>query len=237
MNASYILVSTNETWLQEQLLGIIRSVSTETLTWQSLITSPDMLTIEESGSIGIDTVRELTTSLARKPYAHAYSIAVIRQAALLTPEAQNALLKLLEEPPATALLFLWTQTKTGLLPTILSRCFIIEDPVEPSTDLTEEETAPLRQFLQSSIGQRLQWIKKQRNDQASVHRFISTQLVYFHQLLDQQNNSIAVPKLKTVSAIKHLLRAEVLLTKHVSPRFVAEMLALTLPHVGDSVVR
>jgi DNA polymerase III delta prime subunit len=72
-------------------------------------------------SIGIDAVREIKNFLSQKPNISARRTAIIDDCELLTAEAQNALLKITEEPPASALLILATSDIDVLLPTISSR--------------------------------------------------------------------------------------------------------------------
>jgi DNA polymerase-3 subunit delta' len=83
----------------------------------------DSLLIEatETGSIGIDTVREIKNFLWQKPQISLRRTLIINDAELLTTEAQNALLKITEEPPASSLLILITSDIESILPTITSR--------------------------------------------------------------------------------------------------------------------
>ena len=95
-------------------------------------------------SIGIDTVKYIKQKIFLKPFKGTKKMLVIEDAQLLTTEAQNALLKLLEEPPDHTIIFIETTTKEALLPTILSRCQIIE--------LVETQNlASLRIFCQTTI--------------------------------------------------------------------------------------
>jgi DNA polymerase III subunit delta' len=81
-----------------------------------------MLNPDASGdSIGIDAAREVKTFLWQKPNASARRTLIIDNAELLTTEAQNALLKITEEPPASSLLILITSDIESILPTIVSR--------------------------------------------------------------------------------------------------------------------
>jgi DNA polymerase III delta prime subunit len=81
-----------------------------------------MLDAEASGdSIGIDAAREVKTFLWQKPNTSARRTLIIDNAELLTTEAQNALLKITEEPPASSLLILITSDIESILPTIVSR--------------------------------------------------------------------------------------------------------------------
>jgi len=72
-------------------------------------------------SIGIDAVREIKNFLWQKPNVSARRVLVIEEAEHLTTEAQNALLKVTEEPPASSLLILVTSDIESIMPTILSR--------------------------------------------------------------------------------------------------------------------
>jgi DNA polymerase-3 subunit delta' len=92
---------------------------------------PDVQVIDlvanESGSgirreIGIDQVRDVQHSATLKPYEGRCRVFIFQEAASLSPEASNSLLKLLEEPPESVLLILLTSSGESILPTILSRC-------------------------------------------------------------------------------------------------------------------
>ena len=81
-----------------------------------------MLDADASGdSIGIDAAREVKTFLWQKPNMSTRRTLIIDNAELLTTEAQNALLKITEEPPTSSLLILITSDIESVLPTIVSR--------------------------------------------------------------------------------------------------------------------
>src|SRR3990167_1894818 len=86
---------------------------------------PDLFMLErEEGkkSIGIAEARKIGLFLREKPYAKKVKVAVVKEANLLTDEAQASLLKILEEPPDFALIVLLTDKEGSLLPTVVSRC-------------------------------------------------------------------------------------------------------------------
>lgn len=76
-------------------------------------------------SIGVDTARELRSQVFISPVESEYKFFVIRDADLMTHEAQNALLISLEEPPPFSVFFLLAEDKSLLLETIRSRCVIL----------------------------------------------------------------------------------------------------------------
>lgn len=86
---------------------------------------PDIrfVTHEKPASIGVDDIRlQVNNDVAIKPYSSKYKIYIIDEAEKMTPQAQNALLKTIEEPPAYAVILLLTNNAQLLLPTISSRC-------------------------------------------------------------------------------------------------------------------
>ena len=89
---------------------------------------PDIITVthEKPGSISIDEVRDqVVRDVDIKPYCSPYKIYIMNEAEKMTPQAQNAILKTLEEPPEYAVIMLLTSNVNGLLPTILSRCVVL----------------------------------------------------------------------------------------------------------------
>jgi DNA polymerase-3 subunit delta' len=77
---------------------------------------------ENEKALGKNAVtKDLIPWLGLRPYRQEQKIAVVAGAQLMTPEAANALLKLLEEPPSYALLILLADSE-ALLPTVVSRC-------------------------------------------------------------------------------------------------------------------
>lgn len=89
---------------------------------------PDIIRIthEKPNSIGVDDIRlQINNDIAIKPYSSPYKIYIMNEAEKMTVQAQNALLKTLEEPPAYAVILLLTTNVNTLLPTILSRCVVL----------------------------------------------------------------------------------------------------------------
>ena len=84
---------------------------------------PDFIRIKPAGAfIKIEQIRALCQTLAMKPYEAGMRVVVISDAQEMNSAAGNALLKVLEEPPAGTILILVANHTSGLLPTIVSRC-------------------------------------------------------------------------------------------------------------------
>ncbi|MBI2599197.1 hypothetical protein HYW40_03190 [Candidatus Curtissbacteria bacterium] len=84
--------------------------------------SPDISIVAPlKQKVTIDQVREVKRTIFQKPVSLPYKVVIIEEAEKLTLEAQNALLKILEEPPKSAVIILEAKDKSPILPTILSR--------------------------------------------------------------------------------------------------------------------
>jgi DNA polymerase-3 subunit delta' len=84
----------------------------------------DVLVIEpgDTGTIKVDQVREAIDRAAYRPFEGRRRVVIVDVADAMVPEAQNALLKTLEEPPAGSMFVLVTARPDMLLPTVRSRC-------------------------------------------------------------------------------------------------------------------
>jgi DNA polymerase-3 subunit delta' len=90
---------------------------------------PDIITVkhEKPASISVDDVRtQINGDIMIKPYSSPYKVYIVPEADLMTVQAQNAILKTIEEPPEYAVIFLLTENADSLLPTIRSRCVMLK---------------------------------------------------------------------------------------------------------------
>ena len=88
---------------------------------------PDIsrVTHEKPNSIGVEDIRsQVNNDIVIKPYSSPYKIYIINEGEKMTVQAQNALLKTLEEPPAYGVILILTTNVEALLPTIVSRCVV-----------------------------------------------------------------------------------------------------------------
>ena len=90
---------------------------------------PDIIRVthEKPNSISVDDIRtQVNNTVDIKPYQGPYKVYIIPQADMMTPQAQNAILKTIEEPPSYAVFLLLTENAETLLPTINSRCVMLK---------------------------------------------------------------------------------------------------------------
>lgn len=131
MFQSYLIYGSNPQNLRKKTNGIAKAADVDLKA-----NSVDIFTISpiknlpagRQGSITIDQIRNLKSHIAQKPLKSKYKLIIIEYANLATLEAQNALLKTLEEPPSHAIIILEAQNYKSLLPTILSRVVKVKAP-------------------------------------------------------------------------------------------------------------
>ena len=90
---------------------------------------PDIIRVthEKPNSISVDDIRtQVNNTVDIKPYQGPYKVYIIPQADMMTPQAQNAILKTIEKPPSYAVFLLLTENAETLLPTINSRCVMLK---------------------------------------------------------------------------------------------------------------
>ncbi len=127
----------------------------------------DVLLVEpgDSGSIKVDQVRDAVERTNYRPFEGRRRVIIIAQADAMMAEAQNALLKTLEEPPPASMFVLVTSRHDLLLPTVLSRCqrlrfgrLSIDDiasVLEKAHGFGPEEARAAASVADGSIGQAL----------------------------------------------------------------------------------
>ena len=107
---------------------------------------PDIIhvTHEKPNTIGVEDIRlQINQDVGIKPYSSPRKVYIINEGEKMTPQAQNALLKTLEEPPEYAVILILTTNVDELLPTVLSRCVVLH--MKPVQD------AKVKKFLMEEL--------------------------------------------------------------------------------------
>jgi len=78
--------------------------------------------VKKQRSIDIEHIRDLQKIMSMSPLPGAYRVCIINDAHMLTLQAQNALLKIVEEPPKRSIIMIVTHRSGSLLSTLISRC-------------------------------------------------------------------------------------------------------------------
>lgn len=113
---------------------------------------PDLHVLNsENKAIGIATIKELIDWAAKKPFQAEHKLAIILNSESLTPEAQNSLLKTLEEPSPNTLICLVTSNPASLLNTILSRGKLTFLQDEYNLDLDPKQQSRVAEFITGNM--------------------------------------------------------------------------------------
>lgn len=126
---------------------------------------PDLIhvTHEKPNSIGVDDIREqINDTIMVRPYSSYYKIYIVDEAEKMTQQAQNALLKTIEEPPSYAIIILLTTNQEAFLPTILSRCvqlklkplrdFVVKNYLVEALHVPEADADVYAAFARGNLG-------------------------------------------------------------------------------------
>ncbi len=125
---------------------------------------PDLIHVtHEKSTIGVDDIREqINDTIMIRPYSSYYKIYIVDEAEKMTVQAQNALLKTIEEPPGYAVIILLTTNPEAFLPTILSRCIqlklrplrdsVVQEYLAGSLQVPEKEARLYAAFARGNLG-------------------------------------------------------------------------------------
>lgn len=130
---------------------------------------PDIIYIthEKPNVISVDDIRhQLNNDIVIKPYSSKYKIYIVDEAEKMNIQAQNALLKTIEEPPAYGVILLLTTNADSFLPTILSRCItlnlksvnedLIKEYLMKKYQIPDYQADVCAAFAQGNVGKAIQ---------------------------------------------------------------------------------
>lgn len=184
----------------------------------------------KSNLIGISDVRNFQSKIFLKPIKSKNKAIILKNSQDITTEAQNALLKILEEPPPNTIVILTASNKETLLPTILSRCKIIK--LKKTFDLSEKEFVRHQTILASlttlSINEKLKLAQDYGKNKEEASIFLEKIIITARQqLINIINES---PDNQTLSSRNILISLQktytIIKTTNANPRMILENLLL-----------
>ncbi len=174
---------------------------------------PDLLYFPPDSKLGITEARKIKEHFSLKPYSGKSRGVVLEDASNLTHEAQNALLKTLEELPKESLFILCANSDAYLLPTVLSRCQV--ERLQGTGDRQQENyKEDIEKLLEFNMEQRFEYIEKLKDREEFFYSLVS----YFHKKLPENSDFT-----------KELLQAEAWQKQNVNIRAILEYLMLVMP--------
>jgi DNA polymerase III gamma/tau subunit len=145
---------------------------------------PDQLIIDQqAGSIGIDIARDIKRFGAARPLKSSRKHTLILNAHRLTTEAQNALLKTLEESPAYHQIILVTDKPDSLVSTISSRCRYLYRLQPQTAPINNKVDKIIQALFNQSPGDRVHTVTAYALSRANAQAFLSQLVHYLHHKL------------------------------------------------------
>lgn len=182
---------------------------------------PDVLYFTADSKLGIAEARNIKNHFSLKPYSAKGRIVVLEDASVMTIEAQNALLKTLEELPKDALFILGASSDANLLPTVLSRCKVI-NLAGVKYNNNNDYNNYIETMLGASTEERFDFIANLKEKE----EFLSALVAYFRDWLIQNQGQNLNERIKFV---QELLQAEEWAKRNVNIRAILEYLMLKMP--------
>lgn len=158
-----------------------------------------------SKSFHIDIIREIKLSAYIKPNEAQRKVYILKNAQEMTPSAQNALLKLIEEPPDTCVFILTCDNKSKLLTTILSRVTAVSltGIVELSEELTAEIDRVIGHISKGDSYECMKLFTKYERDRVAYTELLSgLKQGIAHEVHKIYSDNIEEQRLRALQAVK-----------------------------------
>ena len=203
---AFLIIGNSQDLIEKEIASRVKD-------WK--ISSWDVTRAPEEGTVGIELIRDFEHNLSLAPRNSPSKVGVITNMDRLTTEAQNALLKTLEEPPPQTYIIGTTALPEVLLPTIRSRMSVIKltNAKEVADPIYQKLLAEL---LSASPGKQLTLLEPYEATRDDAKKFVSSMLLVAREEL--LNN----PSPKLTKLIRNLLTARAQLSVNVNPKLVVD---------------
>ena len=167
--------------------------------------NPDFFFIDgNKKKLGVSDIREnIIKNIETKPFKYKYKVFIIKDAHNMTIQAQNAILKTIEEPPKFAVFLILSKNYNSFLPTILSRCILFKiKPLSPniienfliSKNINENMAKFYAIYSRGSIGKAIEiaysekFIAFRQDIINDVNKLDELDLIQLYNLIDKYDN-------------------------------------------------
>lgn len=129
---------------------------------------------KDKKTVTVDMIRDLRREAIVMPHSAQRRVFIIEDALQLNEQGQNALLKILEEPPKTVVFILLVKSRTGLLETVVSRCsiFLLSDNGEKEDETSSDAKEFLSLLFDGGEYEMLLLSRKYENDRTKAAEFL-----------------------------------------------------------------
>lgn len=205
---------------------------------------PDLFTVDPAPSIGIESVREIQKFLLLLPYQSQSKVVLINFAQKMTIEAQNALLKSLEEATDSSVVILSASDESQLLKTIISRCVRIF--TGHNSDVSIHNNNDVFDILIMDPVARLELSAKIITEK---EKWIDNQLICWRNLLmdklfekaskskpDETRHFLqSLSNQQICQILKNILETKEMLAANTNPQLAIDNLLLSIPQISDGI--
>lgn len=209
---AFLIVGNNSAKIQEE-------IASRVLSWN--ISSWDVTRIAQEGTVGIELIRDFEHELSLSPRNSPAKVGILSGMERLTVEAQNALLKTLEEPPQDTYIIGTTNNPEALLPTIRSRMSVVKlTNVQELPDAAIQKL--LAELMTATPGKQLTLLEPYSATRDDAKKFISVMLTSAREELICLNAKSPLSKQKLTQVIRNLLAASAQLSVNVNQKLVLD---------------
>jgi DNA polymerase III delta prime subunit len=165
---------------------------------------------------GIEEIKKTSENLHLTPFKSEKKAIILNLSLGITPDAQNSLLKTLEEPPKNTIIILTGINKEDFLPTILSRCSVFEIG-EEEFDATDEAKDLVNSIIDGTDGEKMEIAQVYGKDREMALNFVEETVLTASEMAKKEEAG------RYLALIKNLNQAySVLKIYNVNPRLVLE---------------
>ncbi len=225
---AYIIIHPNQDTLEKSLVKVINKHLEKGLkSLEQVSCDPDFCIIkkEEKGNIKIEQVKKLQSKLLFSPFNRTNQFGIIQEAHLMTPQAQNALLKTLEECHEKTILILTVNSESSVLETILSRCTRVYPEQEYSKDEIKN-ISYIETFLANPLYKQINAIEEIVKEKR-VEDFLDD-LIEFFRIKYVEKTTKGEDNVKESEILKSLNQAKYRISKNVNPKIALEYICFQI---------
>ena len=228
---TYIIIHNNLKTLDKCTVKIVnRYLKKGILSLKKIAYDPDFCLIkkEDKGHIKIEQVKKLQKQLLFTPFNKKHQFGIIQEAHLMTVEAQNALLKTLEECNENTILILTTNSESAVLQTILSRCTRVYPDEKKLEEGHKELSNNIETFLTKPIYEQINEIEKITKEHRE-EEFLNDLIEYYRErnkrkIIQNKNTQEETKIIEMISEAKHRI------SKNVNTKMALEYICFQINH-------
>jgi hypothetical protein len=187
-----------------QRIKQINDILERDLEFTNLTGNVDLLEVApEDGkrTTGVAQIRQMVKYINQKPFNHVCKAVIIPNSESMTVEAQNALLKTLEETPSYATIILSAPTKKSILPTVISRCQLIT--LVDNYKSVQKSHDDLANLISKGVGERLSAVETlSKEEKDTVIETLDNWISDLRNEMLQKHSSLVANQIQLIQKVK-----------------------------------